>query len=509
MTMIPNNPAWKWMVLLPLAAGLAWADAAAPRAIRGGRLPLPEAIELGLKRNPQLELQRERIGEAAAGLRAEDAAFDPSVGADLRASTRRDAGASSELDGSSQPQRDTLTAGADLSKPLRDGSTLSLEWDALDRSESNSSFSRLNPAYDSALRVRLTKPLLLGGGREALLPGEFAATTLQRSGEEWRAEIETVVAEIERGYWGIALRTEARLIRDQGLSLARLILEETLARETARVEVLEARANVVRREAELAAAEKELQDARDALFRSLGILATDEPGNLALDRLPPPGGAAPDPDRCYTEALREGVDARLEENRLARARLEVEQARLRMRPTLDLAASGGFLGRDGRYGESLRALGQGDGRFLEAGLELRFPWDLRAERERLHQADSRLRQEERAIESQRLELFARLRELCRRVNLGLAELRAARTAVELNQARFEEQRARRAAGQAILRDVLEAQTAMDEARLAELRARTEILDARIELDNLRGALPARHGLLLELPPASPSLPARS
>ena len=109
-----------------------------------------------------------------------------------------------------------------------------------------------------------------------------------------------------------------------------------------------------------------------------------------------------------------------------------------------------------------------------------------------------MKQERGRIDNARGELFARVRELTRRVILGQELLRAASTAVELNQARFDEQRARRAAGEVILRDVLEAQTALDEARLAELRARLDATAARLELEAARGRLPARHGLELDL-----------
>lgn len=469
------------------------------RILREGRLRLQEAVELALRRNPQLDLNREKIVEARSAVAEQEAAFDPTVGATVGANSSRQASASSELDGAARPESDTANATATIEKPLRDGSTVGLEWDALDRSSSNSSYSSLNPSYDSALRITVRKPLLRGAGRENALPGEIAAANLLDTADQWRAEVETVVEEVERAYWAIAATRLALDIRKQGLGVARLILDETTARQSARVEVLEAKSNVVRREAEVATAAKNLKDARDRLFQNIGILGGEEPGELVLDDLLRAEGAVPDSADCYGEALRQGVDARLEENRLALARLRIEQARLEMRPTLDLSLTGGLLGRDGRYGGAVRSTMEGDGRYCEAGIELRIPWGLKAEKERLRQADSRLRQEEQSIDSARLDLFARVREFCRRIDLGLVQLKSAATAVELNQARFEEQRARRANGQAILRDLLEAQAALDEARLAELQARVEVLDARLGLDALRGAIPIRHHLKLELP----------
>ena len=478
---------------------------AANRAEKAGRLPLREVVRLTLERNPLIEIRREAIAAAWAGEVEAEAAFDPTVSTTIDSRASRQASASSELDGASQPESESLSATAGVEKPLRDGSSIGVEWDALDRAASNSSFANLNPSYDSALRLTLRKPLLRGSGREARLPMEFARLDSLRTADQWRAEIEGVLLEVESSYWEIQARSLEKGIRAQGLELARLILEETEARGSTRVEVLEAKANVVRREAGIAQANKDYDDALDELFRLAGLIGQVEPGALSLDELPAADGPVPDTGSCYADAIANGVEARLEENTLQIARVEVERARLGLRPTLDLAASGGVLGRDGSYGPSSKAMLEGDGRFYQAGIELRFPWDLRAEKARLQQAESRLKQENGRVENARLQLFTRIREITRRVATGLELLRAASTAVELNRARFEEQRARRAAGEAILRDVLEAQTALDTALLEELRARLDVISARLELERARGRLPARHGLALDLRVSSPDL----
>ncbi|MFM7181839.1 MAG: TolC family protein [Verrucomicrobiales bacterium] len=499
--------------LAPLGAAPAVVEpgASAPQPVipmrteRTGRLPLREVIRLTLERNPLIEIRREAVAAAWAGEVEADAAFDPTLSATLDAGKTRQASAASELDGSSQPESDAFGATTGVEKPMRDGSSVGVEWDALDRSSTNSSFSSLNPSYDSALRLTLRKPLLRGSGREVRFPMEFARLDSLRTAEEWRAEIEEVLLDVEKSYWEIQARSLEKGIREQGLELARLILEETEARGSTKVEVLEARANVVRREAGIAQAKKDYDDALDELFRLAGLIGQSEPGALALDALPAAEGPVPDTGASYADAIANGVEARLEENALQAARVEMERAKLGLRPTLDLAASGGVLGRDGSYGPSNKAMIEGDGRFYQAGLELRFPWDLRAEKARLKQAESRLKQENGRIENARLELFTSMREITRRVSTGLELLRAAATAVELNRARFEEQRARRAAGEAILRDVLEAQTALDVALLEELRARLDVISARLELERARGMLPARHGLALDLRVSSPDL----
>lgn len=478
---------------------------AVERAEKSGPLPLREVVRHALERNPLIEIRREAVAAAWAGELEAEAAFDPTVSTSFDAGNTRQASASSELDGASQPESDSLAATAGIEKPLRDGSSVGVEWDALDRASNNSSFSNLNPSYDSALRLTLRKPLLRGSGREARLPMEFARLDSLRTAEEWRSEIEGVLLEVETSYWEIQARSLEKEIRQQGLELARLILEETEARGSTRVEVLEAKANVVRREAEIAQARKDYDDALDELFRIAGLLGRAEPGKLALDALPAAEGPVPDTGACYADAIANGVEARLEENALQNARVELERAKLGLRPTLDLAASGGVLGRDGNYGPSNKAMLEGDGRFYQAGIELRFPWDSRAEKARLMRAESRLKQENGRVENARLELFTRIREITRRVVTGLELLRAAATAVDLNRARFEEQRARRAAGEAILRDVLEAQTALDTALLEELRARVVVIAARLELERARGRLPARHGFALDLRVSSPAL----
>ncbi len=128
-------------------------------------LTYEEALDLGLAYN--LGLKSSRIGALVARLSVNesDAAWDPvltaSVGGGETLSPSR-----STLAGADVVDADSFNFTLGVNKQFRLGPSLGVTW-RTDRSFTNSSFSTINPAYDTALEVTLTIPLLQGRGRKA------------------------------------------------------------------------------------------------------------------------------------------------------------------------------------------------------------------------------------------------------------------------------------------------------------------------------------------------------
>ncbi len=466
----------------------------ADREVLSGRLPLREVIGEALARKPGVEVRRLAVDSALLETRVADASFDPVLRVSGEAADNRQPQAASDLDGALRPQSDSLRSGMVLEQPLRDGSSLELGFDPLDRRGTNSTFSQLNPSYDSALQVTYRLPLLRGGREETRLPGERARIGVLRAEDEWVAELENLVGDVEAAYWTVRLSESALAFRRRALDVARLTLEETIAAEGTRTDVLEARSQVMLREVDLAAAEKGLEDALDDLFLASGLLFDSDPGSLELDPLPQVDSAVPDSGKMFEQALERGTEARAQQWRLELAALDVIRARSESRPSLDFRVSGGAQGRGGDLGSALEGMSEVDGRFLRGGLEFRMPLGLRAERAREAQAELRFRSEELEVDDARLALYARIRGWCRDLNLAVRQLERAEAAIELNETRMAEQQERRRQGAALVRDILEAQQALDDAFTEKLRAQLDIIRARLELDAARGALLERHGI---------------
>lgn len=461
-----------------------------------GAFSLREAVIIALKSNPELEVERESMAATEFGVELARAAFDPVFSASSRANYSRQPQASSDLDGAAQPESDAVDATLGLEKVFRSGGEIGLNWQPLDRSSSNSSFARLNPAYSSELGLEFRQPLLGGSGRENVIDEELALVRVVSG----RFDVERVVIEVlervETAYWTAGAAEKALDIRRQSLELAQVILEETEARDSSKVEELEARSNVLESEAEVFEAEKLVADAKDDLLRQMGVLGAVESGELRLDavRIPDDVRSLIDPEASYSRVLENSPRIALQRGRLDERELTNERARLQLRPTLDVTAGVGVLGRDGDFSGSWSGVGNQDGRAASAGLTFSIPWGNRAERARVAQAESELRQERLRVHAERMDIYAEVRAACRSVEAALKRLESADARVEVNEVRVQEQLLRRKNGDGALRDLLEAQADLDEARLARVRTRVEVLNTLAQLRALDGGLPEALGV---------------
>ena len=116
-----------------------------------------EAVDLGLARNLGLKSARltalmERLAVDIAG-----AAWDPTFNSTISGGESLTPSRSS-LSGADVVDVDSAAFAVGVTQPTRVGPTLGIEWRS-NRAFTNSSFSTINPAWDSALEVSLTVPL--------------------------------------------------------------------------------------------------------------------------------------------------------------------------------------------------------------------------------------------------------------------------------------------------------------------------------------------------------------
>ncbi|QQL44496.1 TolC family protein [Sulfuriroseicoccus oceanibius] len=468
------------------------------REVLSGRLSLREAVLTALELNPEIEIQREQQVATELQLDVARAEFDPVLSADSAGRYRREPRASSELDGAVQPESDGVTASMGVEKKLGTGASVGLDWQPLNRSATNSTFSTLNPSFSSELSLNVRQPLLKGGWGVNQIPTELAMVNVTSGKYQTMQVVIDTLRDVEVSYWQAGAAANELEIRAQAVELAKVILEETMARDTSRVDELEAKSNLLEREAALVDAQKQLDDATDNLLRVLGVLGEMEPGDLALQKVRVPADVEQliDPEKRYAQALETSPRIAIQRARIDQAELEVERARYDVRPTLDLTASVGVSGRDADMRGAWSGAANQDGRAANAGIEFRIPWGSRAERAREASAESDLKRERLQVHAERLDLFGDVREACRAVEAALKRLAAADAAVEVNEVRFEEQQIRRRNGDSSLRALLEAQNDLDGSRLGQLQARVEVLTSLARLRALDGQLPETLGVVL-------------
>lgn len=471
-------------------------------------------MRIALESNLDLEISRSLVRDAGEEIEVRRAEFDPTAVLDGTYANRRQPVASSDLDGADRPESNDSLAAAAVEKQFSSGMRLVVRSDLYDRNETNSSFARINPEFNSALRLDVSQPLLKNAGAAVnLAPIRLAALGYDRANIEATATLIDTLVDTEQAYWTLVAATAAEDIRRRSLDLADLIVRESAERRkvnlATQIDVLEAEASASEKREALLISVRNTREAADQLFEVMGILREIQPGGLDLEALPSSDGALPDPVDSFQQALETSPESLLYQNAIRAREVELAAARRNRLPELDLNLNSGILGRGDAQSDALAKVGERDGYFWEVGLRFRVPWGLRLEKAQLAQALEAL--ERAQVERRRgeLGLLAQIRSACRDIELARERIDAASVTAELNRQRFEQRKSERAAGESTMRDLLEAQEDLEDASLRVIESRVELLRSIVLLGQLEGSLPQRHGIDIGPPGAVLGVPGQA
>ena len=173
---------------------------------------------------------------------------------------------------------------------FRSGATAALVW-ANSRSDTNSLRTNFNPSLVSALTLRLTQPLLQGFGVAVNTRNiEVAKNNHEISNLQFKLQVEEVVARVAGIYWGlVSLRTQVES-QSQNLELAKKLYEDNKRRveigTLAPIEIIRAEAEVAAREADLTAAQTEVQLQETLLKDAISVNGISSPTLLHAEIIP-------------------------------------------------------------------------------------------------------------------------------------------------------------------------------------------------------------------------------
>jgi outer membrane protein TolC len=353
-------------------------------------LSMRNALERALRVLPEVEVERVNVAQSSALIRAARGAFDPLL---KGSATWQDAAAPA-----SNPFESTTGVLAQRTRTQGVAIGQNLPWRGIrweagfqnQRLKSNNPYLILNPLQAPQLRLSLTVPL----GRGAAIDEARAQLRVQHANRkvneaQLEAAVAQTIARVERAYWTLAAQREAvrrfsSLVETADQSLAstnRLIDAGQLPQADAagaRGRLAQAKdaletARGLEREAEFALKELIARDPQDALWTDPLQLTDAQP----LD----PQSVMPASD-MVTEAVRNRVEIRLAELRLAPARIERQLAAEARKPAVDVGGNSlGLAGRevifpDGLFGVDLRVPRGLVGNFGDAfsqAARLRYP----------------------------------------------------------------------------------------------------------------------------------------
>ena len=472
----------------------AWGPLALAQPAKPGQEPMPlslnQAIRLALEKSLEIQVARRSMQAAEPDVTIERAKFDPSLNLDANGGRTV----------SSAGETNSLGADLSLDQPVLTGGTFSLAFNN-NWTDTTSLFNELEAGssgsfYRSTLQLKMTQPLLKGGGLAAnRAPILIAANNATISKEALLQKTQEIVANVEHAYWELVLQREISKVRQEALRAAHLLLEAAHAKveqgQLAPIDVLIAESEAASREEAVVVAERAARDAQDRLRRFLtpsADMLMDESTIIPLDE-PEPVPREIDLPALVEAALasrHELAQAKLE---LANSRLNLTLARNQQWPTLDLEGSAGLSG----LGDSLTdKLASGDFYQWQAGLRLTVPLGNRAADATALKRQFELERAALTLKDKEQGVILEVKEAARGLLTNGKRVEATRQARRLAEKKLEAEEERFRLGLTTVQDVITFERDLAEAKRAEVQALIDYRNSLVDLDQRTGRLLERH-----------------
>jgi outer membrane protein TolC len=462
---------------------------------------LEQAIDRALELNLDLQTVRLNPQIQSYSLQSAEAAFSTTVNTTYgfnNASTP----STSQLDGGIQTNTKRQTFNAGLSKTMPwYGGRVTANFNN-NRTETNNSFSTLNPSYRSILSFNYTQPLLAGFSTD----NERTALETQQiqydiSEIQLASQIALITNRVLVNYWGLRAAIEQIEIRRRDLEQA----EELLRQNEIRVQLGSlSDLQVIQAEAQVASAEQGLLNAeiqwrnQELVLKQLLMSGADDPLlNQTLNPTGLPEIVEPvvDIDAAIARALEQRNDIRTTRQQRQISELDLAVTRNNVRPDLNLIGSyslqgvggdrfdrGGFGGDPvlidpGGYYDGISSIANFD--TPTWGLTLNFSYAIgnkgaKASRSR---AELQIDQADLAIRSQELDIVTQVTAAGLAVSDSFLLLQAAQRSREVSERAAEVEVTRFEVAASTNYEVGLAQNQLTAARLSELRAIFDYVNA--------------------------------
>ena len=465
------------------------APAAAP-------LTIEDAIKRALARNFTLEAQRLSPAIAKDSVEIADSGFLPT----FTASTSRGMVRTGQNGTSLGTKSETSDVRVGVTQRFLTGTTATVTT-RVDRSERNPTLTANNPAYTSDVSVSVRQDLLAGAGiavNKASI--DRAKIGLDRANLNFQADALDVIQRTENAYYGLAFDREQLVVRQLSLDLAQRLLDEAKTRRQTGVatdlDVLQADVGVANARRNVLLAAQAVKDSEEALLALIGQFELNTA--VGAVSLPSSSDAIPTFASAFEAAKRNQPDFRSSQLTLEQLKLDAVTAKSNTKPDLSVGGAVGFDSFSrGTATDALSGAASRDNSSWQVDLQLSLPWGQKANRARYRQAQASVTQQEIALRSLEQSIEVEVRAAVRAVETNTESVKISSLARELSEKQYDLERARFEAGLSTSRRVLEAQTDLENARVAELQSKVALRNAYSALYRIEGSAPARYGLTIQ------------
>lgn len=514
--------------------GHQWSDYPPPQAVYNleflrttdretASMTLKEAVFVGLKNNPGIEVDRLEPLRAAEQTMIEKSIFDPTLNLEFHKDYAVDPrGTANSAFFPAVQTNQNRDYNLSIRKFLLSGAQFEVFFlnNVFIGSSPN---QQLRPQYHPRLGVSLTQPLLrdFGWGLTTI----FVRIGENREGISllgYQARLAQLIQRITESYWGLIYAKEILTVQQKGVEWAEALLKGTEARvragALAPVAAIEAQAEKARREERVIVAENDLDLARKTLRLTLNL----NPDNFFMPRqIEPRDTPAMEPVTIDRAASLESALTRRPE--MLSAGLTIQNQTFQRRyaenqllPRLDLKAGTGLTGIagelhpdpknldttnpfPGNYSRSVDRLGSGNYYNYSVGVVLQIPLSNAGARSKYAQARIELEQAQ-----------ARRRDLVSQITLEVEKslgdlesnfkrIQTTRRGRELAEENLRGQERRFEVGLVTQKDVIDFQARLLDAQGAELRAVTDYNNSIARLKLAEGTLLESYNVQVEGP----------
>lgn len=457
-------------------------------------MTLEDAVARALEMNLDLQTARLNPDIQDLSLRSAEAVFSPTFSTTVGYNNSSQQ-STSQLDGGARTSTQRQTFNSSISKTLPwYGGRLSTNFNN-GRTATNNSFATRNPSFSSSLSFNYTQPLLSGflidSQRNTLRTQEIQ---LQITDIQLQTRIETLTNQVRAAYWSLKAAVEQIEIQRRSLAQAQELLDQNRLRvrlgTMAELQVVQAESQVASAEQSLLNAEVQWRN-QELNFKRLLLGGADDP--LLFQTVNPvdlPTVQAPvvDIQSAIQVALGQRTDLQQQRQQKEISELNLDVTKDNVRPQLNLTAGYSVMGvggdlyqRDqlggapvliqpGGYTDALESLGGRETPTWNLSLNFSYPIGNNGAKANLERARLQMRQTDLALRSQELAVVTEVTNAGLAVNDTYLQFQAAQRSREVAERSAEIELTRFNVGGSTNYEVTQAQDNLTSARLSELRA---------------------------------------
>ena len=327
------------------------------------RLSLDESIQLALRNNLDVEVQR--FAPLIAGEQETEAwgVYDPEFFSEFGYSKTKNPNTFS-LDSQNLSISDSYDGFGGIRGLLPYlGSEYSFQFTG-ERTTTNSTIQGFSPEYRTSFSLSVSQPLLRGLiWNQAWTRVKTSRVRYDESLENFRRRVMDTVQEVEDAYWNLIATSEQKRVALKSLETAKALLDQTETQYevgvVSRVEVVEAEAGVADRDFNLIAADNRYRTAQDRLINLVLGTGLTADSTLRIELTDPPKDYVTyhvDAEQATRRAFEQRPELKIADDAIERQKLELKFAKNERLPSLDLQFSYGNRGLAGKGNPDLNPM---------------------------------------------------------------------------------------------------------------------------------------------------------